>query len=397
MTSEPEGKPGRRPPTIELKATEVDSAPPPQSGGKRPTQDAPAAQGPGRNGGLARRMKMHAVSGTIGALAMAAIVAALWLGGVVPMREPAAPAPASSSVAPAGIGTDLADRLDRIEAAMQRQRRSEPAPANGIAGLDAQTKSLGEALAALTRRVDDIAATSQGAVKQAEAAQNAAEAAKRAGEATGEAAAPKSEIEALANRIAALEQTVTALSEGAAHPAVSADDRAARLTVATEALRAAVERNAPYQAELAAVRSLGIEANTIAPLEPLAAAGVPSDAVLDRELAGLIPVLQRAAETAPRASSFLGRLAANAQHLVRITPVDAPAGSDPSAVVARLGVDAARADIGAARADIALLPDAAQALAADWVKKAEARDAAIAASRQIAATALAALMKPAAQ
>jgi len=82
---------------------------------------------------------------------------------------------------------------------------------------------------------------------------------------------------------------------------------------------------------------------------------------------------------------------------VRITPVDAPTGTDPSAVVARIAFDAARADIAAALVDVAALPDAAKPLTTEWAKKAQARDAAIAASRRIAADALAALSKPAAQ
>ena len=188
-----------------------------------------------------------------------------------------------------------------------------------------------------------------------------------------------------------------ALSDNAAHPAAGADDQAARLTIAAEALRAAVERGAPYQAELTAVQALGADQNATAPLEPFAASGVPSAAALAHELAALMPALQRAADTAPGETGFLGRLETNAQRLVRITPVDAPAGNDPSAVIARITLDAARADIAAALTDIAALPDAAKPLAADWVKKAQARNAAIAASRQIAADALAALSKPAAQ
>ena len=72
-------------------------------------------------------------------------------------------------------------------------------------------------------------------------------------------------------------------------------------------------------------------------------------------------------------------------------------GNDPSAVIARIDIDAARGDIAAALDDIAALPDSAKPLAADWIKKAQARNAAIAAARQIAADALAALSKPAAQ
>jgi hypothetical protein len=187
------------------------------------------------------------------------------------------------------------------------------------------------------------------------------------------------------------------LSENLANVArrpASADDRAARTTVAAEALRAAVERGVPYQAELAAVKSLGVEDSALAPLEPFAADGIPSVAVLARELTALTPALVRASGAAPSEDSFLGRLQANAQKLVRVTPVDAPPGDDSGAIIARIDVDARRSDIAAALAEIARLPDAARSLASAWVKKAEAREAAIAASRRIAADALAALGKP---
>ena len=76
---------------------------------------------------------------------------------------------------------------------------------------------------------------------------------------------------------------------------------------------------------------------------------------------------------------------------MRITPLNAPAGDDPQAVVDRIRLDAAHAVIGAALADINALPDAAKPLAAAFIKKAAAREAALTASRQIAAEALAAL------
>ena len=66
-------------------------------------------------------------------------------------------------------------------------------------------------------------------------------------------------------------------------------------------------------------------------------------------------------------------------------------------MIARINIDAARGDIAAALAGIARLPESARAPAASWVKKAEAREAAIAASRRIAADALAALGRPASQ
>ena len=98
---------------------------------------------------------------------------------------------------------------------------------------------------------------------------------------------------------------------------------------------------------------------------------MPTPAALAHELAALTPDLRRAAETSSGGSTFLERLEAHAQHLVSITPVDAPAGNDPSAVIARIEVDAAHADIAAALTDIAALPDAAKPLAADWVEQSQ--------------------------
>ena len=63
----------------------------------------------------------------------------------------------------------------------------------------------------------------------------------------------------------------------------------------------------------------------------------------------------------------------------------------------RIGADAAHGDLPAALTDIGRLPEAARSLADGWVKKAEARDAALAASRRIAADALAVLSKPVSQ
>ena len=80
---------------------------------------------------------------------------------------------------------------------------------------------------------------------------------------------------------------------------------------------------------------------------------------------------------------------------MRITPVDAPPGDDPSSVVARINVDAAHADIAAALADIAKLAAMPQSR---WPRRgSRKRRRATPPSRRagsIAADALAALGKP---
>jgi hypothetical protein len=417
MSEPDDNKPRRQPPTIDLTAREIHSDPP---GGSAPNSEAAGASGDAaadggasraRHGGdLFRRAAPYAVGVVGGGVLVAAAVAALWMTDLLPAREKAtqvaAPSAMPSAVAPPATQSaatdDIAARLDRIQQSLQA-----PHPDAALAGrataADAQIKALGDSVVALSRRVDEVAGASQAALAQAKAATAAAADARndaRSANSAAGASVSRGDVEALASRIAALETAIRSLSADVAQRTSSADDRTTRTIVAAEALRATVERGAPYQAELAAVQSLGIGGNATAALEPFAAGGIPSAAALGRELAALVPALRRAAAAGPGDTSFLGRLENHMQELVRVTPLDASAnaaGNDVASALARLTGDAARDDIDAALADIARLPDAARAQAQDWVKRAQARAAAIAASRRIAAEALAAVGKPAAQ
>ncbi len=401
MTSEPDSSPRRRSPTIDLTAKEVEPETPSSTqesaadaAEDRTTHKEPPGE-PNHSNFLAR-FSPYAVGALVGAVVLGAIMAGSWMVGVVPPQQTAA-APGAQG-AKAASTDEISSRLDKIQQALQAPH-ADPALAARVAAAEAQTKSLGDSLAALNRRLDEVAAASQNALAQAKAAAAAADAAKNAVQTDVQHSdlALNNRTAALDNRIAALESTMKSLSTDAAQRTPSADDRAARLTVAAEALRAAVKRGAPYQTELAVVRALGADQTATAPLEPFAADGLPNAAALAHEFALLTPSLRQASGAAPRESSFLGSLEAHAQKLVRITPIEAPAGDDPSSVIQRINIDAARGDIAAALAGIARLPESARALATSWVKKAEAREAAIAASRRIAADALAAIGRPASQ
>ncbi len=407
----------RRPPTIESAATEVDGAADKPAAGETDASRTDAAEHATASSSATaaaasgRRFTSHIASALIGAAVMAGAATALWFTGVIPSRETAPvgaaasdtsapaepsnpapnppPSPAAAQNAP--VTPDLTVRLDKIERAVEAQR-SDPALASRIAEVAAQTKALIDNLAALTRRVDEFAATSQNAAKQADTALKTAETVKSASEAASKDQVRHEDLDAFASRIMALESAVKGLAAATAPLASSgANDRSARLTIAAEALRAAVERGAPYQAELSAVRTLGVDAKKTEALEPLAAGGVPSAATLARELEALLPALQEASEPQSGDTNFLERLKSNAQKLVRITPLNAPPGNDPQAVIDRIRIDAAHSDIAAARVDIDALPDAGKSLAAGWSKKVAAREATLAASQQIAAEALAAL------
>jgi hypothetical protein len=399
MTSEPDSTPRRRPPTIDLTATEVDAEKPAAAqepaAASAPSEGSSSQQAGSSAPGRSRSPVKTAVAGiAAGVILIAAIGAGLWFGGYLPPGL----LPASPSVQPPNTAAiaDISARLNKIEGALATRQQPVPPPqpdpvlASRLTAAEVAAKSLGDSLAALTRRADDAAAAAQNALAQAKSASTAADAAKSA----AQTSVARSDLDALAARIAALESTIKTLADDLKHETATAEDRAVRLAVAAETLRTTVERGAPYPAELAAAKSLGADQSATAPLEPFAAAGVPNARALAHELASLTPALQQAAEPAANNSSFLGRLESNAQRLVRITPVDAPPGDDPSSVVTRIGVDAAHADIAAALADIAKLPDAAKPPVAAWVEKAQARNAAIAASRKLAADALAALSKP---
>jgi hypothetical protein len=429
----------RRPPTIELEATEVENDKPAAdaaageraateesaqaaAGGRGATEESAQAEAPSPIHTGSPRLGQLA-SALIGAAATAAALAVLWFAGVIPAREGAqthadthpatdqastgqgsanVPAPTATSQPPRpeaatspapndASATEVKVRLDKLERAIDTQRDN---PANSsAAALEAQVKSLSDTLAALQKRLDDIAATGQSAAKQADAALGAASAAKSASEASNKTEVPRSDFDAVTAHIAALENAVKGLTALTAPLASGVNDRAARLAAAAEALRAAVERGGPYQPELDAVRALGVEQKAVALLESFAATGIPGAAAMARELTDLMPALEAAAEPAPRDANFLDRLKSNAEKLVRITPADAPLGNDPATVVARIGFAAAHNDVAAAAADADALPDSARPLLAAWVKKAAAREAALAAARNIATGAVAALGK----
>jgi len=394
MTSEPDSTPRRRPPTIDLTAKEVESAPG-ASAQESATEDSAKAgvSGAGRNS--VGRAIPYVIGAVVGAILVAAIIAGVWIGGLVPVREVQRDVAASGTqAANAAGGTDeISSRLEKIQEALKTPHADE-ALVNRLAAAEAQTKALSDQLSALARRVDEVAATSQTALAQAKAATSTAEGAKNA----AQAAAQRGDLDALDQRVAALENAIKSLGSELTQRTSRADDRATRVTVAAEALRATVERGAPYQAELAAVKSLGVEDAALAPLTPFAAEGVPNAAALAGEFATLMPSLSQVSETPSRDTSFLGSLEAYAQNFVRITPVDAPLPrDDASSVVARMNNDVARGDFANALAAIASLPERARSTAQSWVKKVEAREAALAASRRIAGDALAALGRPVSQ
>jgi hypothetical protein len=293
--------------------------------------------------------------------------------------------------------SEIEAQLDKLRGAVQAT-----SPDAGltprISNVETQTKALDDAVAALTHRVDAIATSTHDLATEAKAAATAATAAAEKGNAAEQSKLQSGDLDQIARRIEALENAVKTLSADTARASSSADDHLARAAAAAAMLTTMVERGAPFNAEFASVSALGADENAVAALAPFAADGLPSAAALSRELVQLLPVLRQASSAALKESSLIARLELNAQKLVRITRTDsAPTGDDASSIISRIDTEARSGDITGALADIARLPPEPRALAVDWAKKAQAREAAVAASRRIAAEAAAALGKPAPQ
>jgi hypothetical protein len=383
------GRRKRAAPTIDLKATEVPTSQPPDpETTEKPDQTSraasaetqtesqrePQAAGAGAGypqGGTAPWQMLAA--GCAGAAIMTGVLLALWFGGFLPAQKVETTRVDSTATAA------LNDRIARIEAAAARPQTLDPSVSERLSAADNAMKSLGVALTALTKRNDETAAGAAEARARADAAEKAvAQLRANVQDVTKNTAGSLSpaEVDVVQKRIAALEQVANALPT----------DNAARLALSAAALRDAVLSGVPFVAELNEVKSLGADEKVLAPLTSFASSGTPTNAALAKELRALLPALMKSSG-AQAPTGFLERLEANASKLVRIRPVDAPAGDDTSAVLARVEVEAAQAAIDDAIIDLGKLDAATRAPAQDWIRKAQARQAAFAAARQVASEA----------
>jgi hypothetical protein len=378
----------RAAPTIDLTATEMpppEAAPPPQPDPPPgPAQAASVDTAEPRPGGPFGMATLAA--GVAGAAAVTLVLFVLWLTGLLPVRTVASTDTTAQGPTDTKTIDALTKRVSKIEEAIKKLPASDPGVAERLSAADNATKSLGIALAALNRRSDEIAATAGQARERADAAAKAVTDLRASMQDIAKnftAGISPAELDALQKRVAALEQSTKAARDDIAK--ASSADIAARLALSAAALRDAVASGAPFAAELAQAKSLGADEKVLTSLAKFAVTGVPMAQALAQELRAMLPAMLKISGAQAPEAGFLERLQANAGKLVQIRPVNVPPGDDPSAVQARLEIDAARADIAAALGDLGKLADAARAPAQAWIERAKARQAALTASRQFAA------------
>ncbi len=381
------GRPKRQPPTLELAATHVTERPKAGEEPVAPAPDAPSPEAPqpetsdhdtspsdmppfaaepaAEEPAVASREKSALLLPiAAGAVAGAVVAGAAWI--------------ALTSMTPADTSASdaLATRVAQLEA------RPLPKPDTGLA---TRIDGLEKSIAVL--RSDLAAAKTQSDRATAEI---------NTLKSTPRTAAAVVDLAPITERLNAIERAAGDLKSSAAEQSAKpVDDPVLRRTVAASLLDTSVRQSEPYSAALAAVKPLAADPAQLKPLDAFATSGVPSDAALSRELLALLPKLTPVqSETASSNTGFLDRLQAGAAKLVRIERTDV-AGSGSHSVIARATAAARSNDVTAAKRELLTLTPADRAAVQPWLDKLAARDAALAASRQFAADAMAALSKPA--
>lgn len=288
-------------------------------------------------------------------------------------------------------------RLTKAEAAVNAPRPQTTAPAADpavgpqLATVEAAGQALRHEVIEMRKRLDQVAASAQGARDAAMQSSGATVAA------TADTAG---EMTRIGERLAATERAIATMQPAIAKAAVPEADRAARLATAVLALQAAVDRGQAFSGELASVRVLLGDTPALQPLAAVAADGLVPQPALMRELTTLVVTTRRTAAAKDTAgTSMLDRLQASASNLVRVQPVDQPSPQQPGSSASsdpllRLEAAAARNDSAASLAAIDLLPTEQQSVFAAWKSKAQARAAALTALRDLAAQSIAALGAP---
>lgn len=384
------GRRRRRPPTLELKATEVrEDVPRAEADQGQSKESARGASPKSATRSAWDRVRAQAAAGDWRGLLPAPVLtglAGVLAGALIAYLL----IPRGESIDPrVGKLTEEVSALSsRIESLASRPLPAPPpAPDQSalLGRLDKLTATIGEAerrLAAVEKRPEpkspDLSSVNErtaGIEATLKELRTSLADLRRLAESAPEAASPKA-VDTLAGRIGSLETRIAELAalRAAPPPAPPANIDLAAEIVGLNALGTAVRSGAPFVKELEAVRAvLGERAAALAPLESHAKSGLPTVDVLEKQFSDLAPRILRGPE--PN-GNFFERLLTNASRLVEVRPVGEPEGTSVGAVVARAETKLARRDLTGAIAEVESLPEPAKATAAKWLTAAvQRRDA----------------------
>jgi hypothetical protein len=372
----------RRPPVLELKASEVSGDGAKARKEKQKAESAKEANAPVADS-LWEQLRARAAAtdwGSAISLPMIATGAASALAGALIVFLLMPPRGEGADPRVGELAGEVANLSERIKSLAARPM---PAPAPDQSGLGARidklTAAIGEAeqrLAAVEKRpepkatdlsaVDRRTAAMEGTLKELRGGLNDL---RRIAEQAPAAASPQS-VEGLAGKIGGLEERIAALAAARAD-APPAPSAGAKEFIALNSLTGAVRAGQPFTKELDAARTLlGERAAPLAALTPFAANGLPTVVALERQFSELAPALLRGPE---RGGNFFDRLLTNASRLIEVRQVGEPEGSSLSAIVARTETNLGRGDLAGAIAEVDALPEPAKSVAAKWIGVAKQR------------------------
>lgn len=377
------GRSKRAGPTIDLEATTVSETP-----GAGPTGSETPPDPVPRAAPWVVSAWVSATAGAIAAMLVAVLVLGIvWLlGWPIEATSPATVAPQASNAAIDTLSARVANVESKVESktATPQAAASDSAVATRTDALEKAIASLREELSLTRSRSERLIA----AVDELKAVPKVA---------------PPPDLSPINERLAEIERTTRAqITETAQQSAKPADDKPLRRVVAAALLDVSVRNGEPYAAALDAAKALAPDASVLKPLDAFATSGVPRPGALSRDLLALLPKPAAPAEATATTTGtgIVERLQAGAARLVRIRRTDAgeqtnSSGMDRTAVIVRAAAAAQRNDIAGARRELNTLSGADRAAVQSGIDRLDARDAALAASRQFAADAMAALSKPA--
>jgi hypothetical protein len=388
-----------------------------------PPRDSAAPENAARpEAGPAARPQRAGARGFLGGALAGLIVSALGLGAGYTLLAPKADV------------SDNAARLSAIEAQVRRDNSTLAADANGeraaMANLEKRIGALeASAGASNTADLEQRVAALEASVRKSSTADlakrvAALEAASAGNSAAGDATqrlaaqekALRAEIDAsrgaipdLSARVAKLEtdaQKASAASADLTALAARVDkietalatpkpetptryDNAAAMAIIAEAAGNRLHAGEPLGPDLAALKHLGVDPATLAPLEAVAN-GAPTNAALAASFSAVAPHVL-AATSHPDTGSVTDRFLAHLEGLVRVRDLNETAGDDPQALVSQVEAASRRGDINGALIAFGKLPESARQAAGDWPTLARLRQAADAALQSIREKAIAEL------
>lgn len=260
-----------------------------------------------------------------------------------------------------GPGADtsgVGQAMDQLRADLAALRQSfEAADTGGASALEARIVDLEAKLSRLAQQ-DGTDAGALAALGERIAAAEAV--AKQAGDAGAESA----------RRLGALEQTVASLT---AKIDAQAEQPRIALSIAAAALRSAIERGAPFGAELDTFAAIAPSLPQIDALRAHAQEGVPARTALAAEMDAAAKAMIGAAHPVPADAGFFQRLLSSAESLVTVRPIGQVEGPGVAETVARMEVAVKDGDLSRALAEYASLPDPVRAAAAAFADKLKVR------------------------